>query len=39
LFKGRYDKKKKTTWYHITFSKRHLDYLAINNKAIFKTIK
>jgi len=39
LFKGRYDKKKKTTWYHITFGKRHLDYLAINNKAIFKTIK
>jgi hypothetical protein len=39
MFKGRYDKKKKTTWYHIAYGKRHLDYLAINNKAIFKTIK
>ncbi len=39
MFKGRYDKKKKCTWYHITFGKRYLQNMAINNKAIFKTIK
>tara|TARA_Y100001973_G_C4904818_1_gene188966 strand:- start:48 stop:317 length:270 start_codon:yes stop_codon:yes gene_type:complete len=39
MFQGRYDKKKKVTWYHITFGKRYLQNLAINNKAIFKLIK
>ena len=39
MFEGRYDKKKKVTWYHITFGKRYLQNLAINNKAIFKLIK
>ena len=41
MFKGRYDKKKKCTWYHITFNKWYLKHLEKHKQAeaTYKTIQ